>query len=659
MTFAADQFIGKQLGDFIIREQIGQGGMALVFRAHQPSVHRDVALKIIPLDDASRQTFQRRFTQEAELIASLEHIHILPVYDYGVTDLAAYLAMRLLRGGTLADRLNEGPLHVDEAARLFRQFASGLNYAHQKGVIHRDLKPSNIMLDDAGNVMQTDFGLAKLIGSTKELTRQGTIVGTPSYMSPEQLRGETLDNRSDIYSAGIVLYHMLTGREPFGGPASDLVTTIYQQLEKTPDPLSQFNPAIVPDVELIVLRALRKKPDDRYHTIQDMAEDLDSALGYRTSTDELIAVRLRDSEQVQASKSAAAIRHRRYLLLAGIAAALVVIALAIVAVLALVGGDDGPDRSPTVLAGEVAQASQSLPTTDEIERAQARLGSEGFIGYIACTLETDYHATQAREVGDFAAQYGLGYRIYDSDTDDYKQLTQIEQARAEGAAGLIICPLKPERLDTALTSVQEASIPLVLMHSDMPSYGGVLLAGDDYMMGLKAGRFAGQIVAEEMDGQAAVIVLDYPDLPIIVVRADGLEDGLHEFAPDAHVIGRYLGGTPELGQTSVEQLLADGVRFDVILSINDAGAFGAIEAMEEAGIAPDSVIISSVDAEVVAREYMRDGYFMRGSVAIDRVGFSRTAVNAMVKLLAGSTLPETYVVPPGEMVTRETVEESD
>lgn len=656
MAFAADQFIGRQLGDFIIQEQIGQGGMALVFRAHQPSVHRDVALKIIPLDDSSRQIFQRRFTQEAELIAGLEHIHILPVYDYGVTDLAAFLAMRLLRGGTLADRLREGPLHVDEAARLFRQFASGLNYAHQKGVIHRDLKPSNIMLDDADNALLTDFGLAKLIGTTKELTRQGTIVGTPSYMSPEQLRGETLDNRSDIYSAGIVLYHMLTGREPFGGPASDLVTTIYQQLEKTPEPLSQFNPAVLPDVELIVLRALRKKSEDRYHTIQDMAEDLDSALGYRTSTDELIAVRLRDSEQGRAAK-AVAVRRRRYLWLAGIA--LVVIVLAIVAVLALVSGDDGRARSAAVLVGEQAQASESLPTTDEIEQAQARLGSKGFIAYIACTLATDYHATQAREVGDFAAQYGLDYRIYDSDTDDYKQITQIEQARAEGATGLIICPLKPERLESALTSVHEAGIPLVLMHSDMPNYGGVLLAGDDYMMGLKAGRFAGQIVAEEMDGKADVIVLDYPDLPIIVVRADGLEDGLHEFAPDAHVIGRYLGGTPELGKESVEQLIAEGVTFEVILSINDAGAFGAIEAMEKAGIAPDSVIISSVDAETVAREYIRDGYFMRGSVAIDRAGFSRTAVNAMVKLLAGSTLPETYVVPPGEVVTRETVDGSD
>jgi ribose transport system substrate-binding protein len=245
--------------------------------------------------------------------------------------------------------------------------------------------------------------------------------------------------------------------------------------------------------------------------------------------------------------------------------------------------------------------------------------------------------------------------VYDSDADDYTQLTQIEKARADGAKGLIVCPLNSELLASPLTSAQEAGLPLVILHSDMPSYGGVLLAGDDYLMGLRAGRFAGQIVANEMDGQADVIILDYPDLPILVVRADGLEDGLHEFAPEANVIGRYKGGTPEFGKASVEKLIQDGVTFDVILSINDAGVFGAIDAMEAADIDPGAVIASSVDAEVLAQQYIRDGYFMRGSVTVGREEFSQAAVNAMVKLLAGSTLPETYLVPPGEVVTRETL----
>jgi ABC-type sugar transport system substrate-binding protein len=661
MTLDSLNLVGKQIGDFVVRERIGSGGMAVVYRAYQPSVHRDVALKIIPLSDATRQddAFQRRFSQEAETIAHLEHIHILPVYDYGIAEEMAYLAMRLLTGGTLDDRLSKGPLDLEQAALLFRQFATGLAYAHQKGVIHRDLKPSNIMLDDAGNALLTDFGLAKIIGNTSHLTKEGAIIGTPAYMSPEQLRGEALDHRCDIYSAGVVFYHMVTGQAPFGGPTSDLVTTIYQHLEKAPQPPRELNPAIPDNLELIILRALRKKPDERYSTIQDMAEDVASAVGLRLGTDQLVAVKLRKTEErLTAAQRSAALRRRRLRFLAAAGAVIAVVIGVALAVLLLGQGDSGKTDSftrPTLLPGEVAPASESVPTADEIARAQARLGTDGFIAYITCTMETEYHAAQAREVGDFAAQYGLDYRIYDSALDIYTQMTQIEKARAEGAMGLIICPLDPPLLDEPMISAQQAGIALVFMHSDMPSYGGVLLAGDDYQMGLKAGRFAGQLIADERGGQANVIILDYPDLSILVVRANGLEDGLKEFAPEANVIGRYQGGAPELAQESVGKLLDEGVRFDAILSINDAGSFGAITAMEQAGIAPDSVIISSVDAEALAKQYISEGYFMRGSVTVNRQEFSHAAANAMVKLLAGSTLPETYLIPPGEVVTRETL----
>ncbi len=661
MTADTSNLIGTQLGDFVIRERIGQGGMAVVYRAYQPSVRRDVALKVIPLNDASRQNdaFQRRFRQEADIIASLEHIHILPIYDYGIADEMAYLAMRLLTGGTLDDRLSAGPLSLEKAARFFQQFASGLAYAHQKGVIHRDLKPSNIMLDDAGNALLTDFGLAKIIGDSSHLTKEGAIVGTPAYMSPEQLRGDTLDYRCDIYSAGVVLYHMVTGEVPFGGPTTDLITTIYHHLEKAPRPPRELNPAIPGDVELIILRALRKKPDERYTTIQDMAEDVAAVVGLHGSSDQLVAVKLRDTEERLAAAQRTAERRRRRLRYLAASGAVMAVAIVVMLVTLLLGEGKSDKRETfppsTVLAGEVAPASESTPSDDEIARAQARLGTNGFVAYITCTMSTEYHAAQAREIGDFVARYGLAYHIYDSATDAYTQLTQIERARAEGAKGLIICPLDPPLLDEPLKSAQQAGFALVFMHSDMPSYGGVLLAGDDYEMGLKAGRFAGQLIADERGGHANVIILDYPDLSILVVRANGLEDGLKEFAPDANVIGRYQGGTPELAQVSVSKLLAEGVRFDAILSINDAGSFGAITAMEKAGIAPDSVLISSVDAEALAKQYISEGYFMRGSVTVNRQEFSHAAANVMVKLLAGSTLPETYLIPPGEVVTRETL----
>lgn len=655
----ADNLVGRQLGDFVIRERIGQGGMAVVYRAFQPSVQRDVALKVIHLGDERwhDEGFRRRFTKEAETIAGLEHIHILPVYDYGVTEDTAYLVMRLLRGGTLRDLLEAGPLSIDQTADLFRQIAKGLAYAHSKGVIHRDLKPSNIMLDDAGNAFLTDFGLAKLVGDPLQITKSGNIVGTPTYMSPEQLRGDVVDHRSDLYSLGVLLYHMLVGRAPFGGSSSDLVATIYQHLEKPPIPPRDINRSLPEPLEAMVLRALRKKPDERYQSADEMADDIYLAIGRKLSSSSGQIAVVRHEEAVP-GVSARAIPYRAVLAMSAVLLAVVAVVLGLI----LTRGSDEPEPTPTpekatVLAGKHEAADRLAISDDEIERARAALGPGGFVAYITCTQNTEFHATQTREIADFLSQYGLPHHIYDSNADDYQQVTQIEKARADGATGLIICPLNPELLDRPLTSIQQAGLPLVFMHSDIPSYGGVLLSGDDYLMGLAAGNYAGQLIRDEMAGQADVIILDFPEMPIIVTRANGLEDGLLELAPEANIIGRYKGGTREIGKASVSKLIADGVTFDVIVSINDAGAFGAIEAMEEDGIKPESVIISSVDAEALALDYIQRDYFMRGSVDVSSESFARTAVYVMIKLLARSTVAETYVVPPGGVVTREILNE--
>ncbi|HEX2621433.1 MAG TPA: serine/threonine-protein kinase, partial [Phototrophicaceae bacterium] len=238
--------VGKQLGEFQVLERIGRGGMATVYRAHQLSVNRDVALKVLleldgVLDD---QNFRQRFAQEAELIAALEHIHILPVYGYGIQDNVAFIAMRLLRGGSLSDLMKAGPLPMERTVELFSQIGKGLAYAHSKGVIHRDLKPGNILLDEGGHAYLTDFGLAKLIDGDAHMTKTGNIVGTPTYMSPEQLRGDPLDHRSDIYSSGVILYQMLTGKRPFDGDSSDIVSIIYKHLEKLPIRPGLVNPEL-------------------------------------------------------------------------------------------------------------------------------------------------------------------------------------------------------------------------------------------------------------------------------------------------------------------------------------------------------------------------------------------------------------------------------
>jgi len=681
-----DSLIGQQFNAFQVEAKIGQGGMATVYRAHQASVNRSIALKVIALDSAQgrRDEFRERFAQEARVIASLEHIHILPIYDYGiVNDQFAYIAMRLLRGGTLADVLRD-TVPLDRAADLLIQMARGLSYAHSKGVLHRDLKPSNILLDETGNAFLSDFGLAKLIENPIDITRSDSIVGTPSYMSPEQLRGEALDARSDIYSLGVILYHLVAGTLPFRANDNNVLSVIYQHLEKMPDPPSQFNPQLPAGVDAVVLKALAKQPTARYSTAIELAMAFNESIGRTVSTGSYPVITVRDPESKSTetfskiipdtnltpdsrpstpsgtTTPSAIIGNGRTSSLSLLFAA-VMIAAFVLGALVVASGMMNPAPLPpaatimpraTVLEGEVATMGTVIPTPAEIALARASLGANGFIAYAACNQSSQYHAAQVREIAVLAAAYNLPFRIYNADTDKYAQQTQIEQARADGVRGLIVCPLDPELLEVTLSSAADAGLPMVFMVSQMENYGGVLMAGDDYLMGVRSGQALGEILNAERDGQANIVILDFPDMQSIVVRADGLEAGVKEIAPNVNIVGRFLGATREFGEASIAKLIADGVEFDAILSINDAGSYGAIAALEAAGIPPDEVIISSVDAESLARQYIADDYYLRASLDVGSEAFSRAGVNTLVKLLAGATVVETILVPPGETITR-------
>lgn len=687
-----DNLIGRKIDDFVIEERLGQGAMAVVYKAFQPSINRHVALKLIRLDEGQGQTeeFRKRFAREAEVIARLEHIHILPIYAYGINEEMAYLAMRWLKGGSLSELLRREGVSLDRAADIFKQIAQGLGYAHSKGIIHRDLKPSNIMLDDAGNAYLTDFGLAKLAEGSGEITKSGTIVGTPAYMSPEQLRGEPLDHRSDIYSLGVILYNMVVGRLPFDTTTSDLVSIIYQHLEKPPTPPREINPNIPPEVEAVIMRGLQKNREDRFSTATDMARALNLALGRPVgSSDSLAAMpvpRFISSQTGTGTRPIGQGNGRGLYVIGG----LILIALLVIAGLLLSQSLNAnnlleatataemqtdtalqvalaqtatasnwtptPLPTATVLEDERGPSTEVIPTDEDVAAARTRLGPNGFIAYITCNQSSEFHAGLAREISDTAAKHSLAFRIYDSENDAYRQITMIERARSDGAAALIVCPLDVTLLAGSLQSAQESGMPLVFFADKMENYGGVLIGGDNYLLGLVPGRYAGEIIRDEMGGKANVIILDYPDREDIVSRANGLQDGVKEIAPQATIVGRYLGATRENGKASVASLIADGVEFNVIVSINDNGAFGAIEAMQEAGIDPSSVVITSVDAEALAKQYIRDGFYMRGSVESSRIQSAEALVNSAIKLLAGATVPEFVMVPPGSLVTKDTLD---
>ena len=261
---------GRSFGVYRIVEPLGQGGMAAVYKAYQPAVDRHVALKILPSHLAQDPEFLARFEQEAKVLAKLQHPHILPVHDFGESDGFTYIVMPFIKTGTLAATLTGQPLPFDQIKRVITQVGDALDCAHAQGLVHRDVKPSNILLDERGNCLLADFGIAKILEGTDTLTATGSLIGTPKYMSPEQGLGDPVDGRSDIYSLGVVLYEMATGQVPFEAE-TPLAIVVKHIRDPLPVP-TQVNPDIPQPLQRMIFRAMHKEPSERFPTASAMVE---------------------------------------------------------------------------------------------------------------------------------------------------------------------------------------------------------------------------------------------------------------------------------------------------------------------------------------------------------------------------------------------------
>jgi serine/threonine-protein kinase len=265
-------------GDYELLEELGRGGMGVVYRAQQISLGRTVALKMISRGGNPSPADLARFRSEAESAARLDHPAIVPIYEVGQEQGQPYFTMKHVAGTTLARQLADGPIPPRDAATILAPICRAIQYAHERGVLHRDLKPSNILIDEEGRPHVTDFGLAKRVTQDEGLTASGIVLGTPSYMAPEQAAGNRgeLGPATDVYSLGTILYQMLTGRPPF--QAATAVETVLMVLEQEPLPPRLLNPRADRELEMIALKCLQKPQELRYASAMDLADDLDAYL---------------------------------------------------------------------------------------------------------------------------------------------------------------------------------------------------------------------------------------------------------------------------------------------------------------------------------------------------------------------------------------------
>ena len=275
----------KQLGRYQLLRVLGRGAMGLVYEGVDPKLNRRVAIKVIHMsridDPALRAEYSSRFIQEAQAVARLNHPNIVTVYDFGEENGEAYLVMELIAGEELGSYFDDSQVFsldftLEDSVRMTCELLDAVDYAHQHGIIHRDIKPANVMLSGQLRVKLTDFGVARMQDVNANHTEAGTMVGTPSYMSPEQITGQAVGPRSDIFAVGIILYQFLTGEKPFVGQGLFAVQQkiVYEQ----PELPSALSPLISPVFDRVVLRALAKRPEDRYPTARSFKEDLRRAL---------------------------------------------------------------------------------------------------------------------------------------------------------------------------------------------------------------------------------------------------------------------------------------------------------------------------------------------------------------------------------------------
>jgi len=324
---------------------------------------------------------------------------------------------------------------------------------------------------------------------------------------------------------------------------------------------------------------------------------------------------------------------------------LAIVLVAAIALSACGGAATPAPPKPNLTTQALGTADDLVPTQAEIDAAKAVLGDSGLVGIVACTLSTEYHSTVPNAAKARADELGIKTEIFDSEVKAEKQISAIENFVSKGADAIVLCVLDPKVIEAAVKEAADAGVFIIQYAGRESAVNGIGISIEDADLGCAAGEIAGDLIVSEKGGEATVAILDYPDLPQVVVRADNIEKCLKDIAPNVNIVGRFLGGTTENGLKSMETALQAHPDIDVVASINDAGAYGALTALEAAGKDPATTIIVGIDAEQQAKDLIKQGGYYRGTVDTAPATTGEMVINAAVKILSSATVAKNIRVP--------------
>ncbi|NDJ53914.1 MAG: protein kinase [Chloroflexi bacterium] len=496
--------VPTMIGRYKIQRPLGKGGMAYVYVAQDPSIDREVVIKLMPPQLTLDDSFSTRFQREAQVIAKLEHPYIVPIYDFGEHNGQPYIVMRFMTGGTLSDHMLEGPLDLMEIGKIMSRLADALDEAHRLGIIHRDIKPANILFDRYGEAYLADFGIVKFEQEGSNIT--GTaIIGTPAYMSPEQARGERdIDGRSDIYALGVVLYEMLIGKQPFTAD-TPLGVLMKHVMDATPD-ISVQREDLPDGMEYVVQRALAKRPEQRYQTAEALVADYHRVIGGDAPTMGPIPVSHDDTMTSDSTTvlPGSAVRRSDPPRSATPVWAVVLVAIAVIAVLLVALDEDiGLFQASVEVENDPVSESEGSAQDDPTDAADGSSNpSESAFDIDQVALENvDAQIFPRHELAANAVAY----------SPDGSQV-----ASASDDATIVVCNIATGSPDALLITENDPELNALAWSPE----GGRLAAGDDNQVVTIWDVMNGTVSMELLGHEGAVLSLDWVDDTLVSGATD-------------------------------------------------------------------------------------------------------------------------------------------